>query len=257
MSSTAELDVLYKIGNAPVRGYPFPHFYVPDVFPAGYYAELQRSLPDPAHMTSLEEARKVRGYPERSVLVLDGEKPAAMPEAKWAFWRELSQWMRGGRFGHLILQKFGPVVEPRLKDADDLIIVDEALLVHDRTQYSLGPHTDSPRKLATLLFYLPADDSLAAHGTSLYVPKDPAFTCEGGPHHKFDRFERMATMPFRPNALFAFVKTSNSFHGVEPFEVPGAARWLLLFDLYLRKDPDSSKAPAATAPEQPAVQFKF
>jgi hypothetical protein len=259
MSSSAELDVLYKVGNAPVRGYPFPHFYVPDVFPAGFYAELQRNLPRPEHMKSLEEARKVRGYPERSVLALDeGDRPAGMPEAQWAFWRDLAGWLRAGRFGHLLLQKFAPVVEPRLQGADDLIIVDEALLVHDRTQYSLGPHTDSPRKLVTLLFYLPADAALERHGTSIYVPKDPAFTCPGGPHYGFEKFERMATMPFRPNALFAFAKTDNSFHGVEPFDVPGAARWLLLFDLYLRRDPAAAKAaPAEAAPGQPSVQFKF
>lgn len=256
MSSPVEARLLYEVANAPVRGYPFPHIYVPDVFPDGYYAELQRNLPEPGHMKSLEEARKVRGYPERSVLALgDADRPAGMGAAQWGFWRDLAAWLRGGRFGHLLLQKFAPVVEPRMRGADDLIIVDEALLVHDRTQYSLGPHTDSPRKLVTVLFYLPADDSLARHGTSIYVPKEAGFTCEGGPHHPFEPFDRVATMPFVANALFAFPKTNRSFHGVEPFDAAGAGRWLLLFDLFLRRDPEAQVAPSAG--DAPTIRFTF
>lgn len=247
MSSRAELELLYKIGNAPVRHYPFPHLYVPDVFPADYYAEMQRNLPAPERMKSLEEARGTKGYPERSVMALgeDGVPP---------FWRELWNWMLGGRLGHLMLQKFGPAVEARLRSMPDAEIYDEAILVHDRTRYSLGPHSDSPRKLITMLFYLPADERLARYGTSIYVPKDPNFRCPGGPHYKFEGFDRMATMPFVPNALFAFVKTDNSFHGVEPFDVPDAGRWLLLVDFFVRQ------GEAAAAPAQkpgPAVTFKF
>ena len=54
--------------------------------------------------------------------------------------------------------------------------------------------------LFRLLFYLPADARFARHGTSIYVPKEPGFVCPGGPHHEFEKFERMATMPFLPNS---------------------------------------------------------
>ncbi|HYD56220.1 MAG TPA: hypothetical protein VEB41_04875 [Burkholderiales bacterium] len=247
MSSRAELDVLYKIGNAPVLNYPFPHFFVRDVFPADYYAEMQRNLPRPEAMKSLEEARGTRGYPERSVMTLGEEAPA--------FWAGLWRWMLGGRVGHLMLQKFAPVVQARLQGIPDAEITDEAILVHDRTQYALGPHSDSPRKLITMLFYLPADERLARYGTSIYVPKDPDFRCPGGPHYSFEIFDRMATMPFVPNALFAFAKTDNSFHGVERFDVPNAGRWLLLVDLYVRQG-TAAAAPQA-APGGPSVAFKF
>lgn len=250
MSSTAELQVLYTVGNAPIRHYPFPHLYVPEVFPKPYYAELQRNLPDPRVLRSLEDARGTRGYPERSVMALDGKPHEGMAERQVAFWRELWRWMLGGRLGHLVLQKFSFVIEERLKSKQDFEIGDEALLVYDRTRYSLGPHTDSPLKIASLLFYLPADDRLAPHGTSLYLPKQPGFTCDGRQHHPFAGFDRVATMPFLPNALFAFPKTDNSFHGVEPFDVPDAGRWLLLFDLRLRQ---SGAAPSPG----PTVSFKF
>jgi len=46
MSSGVDLHLLYKVANAPVASYPFPHFFVQDVFPADFYARLQTMLPD-------------------------------------------------------------------------------------------------------------------------------------------------------------------------------------------------------------------
>lgn len=41
----------------------------------------------------------------------------------------------------------------------------------------------------------------------------------------------MLTLPYVPNVLFAFMKTPNSFHGVEPIEEPEVQRDLLLYDI--------------------------
>ena len=30
-----------------------------------------------------------------------------------------------------------------------------------------------------------------------------------------DGFEKVKTMPFKPNSMFGFIKTTNSFHGVD------------------------------------------
>src|SRR5262249_5210128 len=153
-----------------------------------------------------------------SVMALGGELPEGLDAEQRRFWQALGAWLLGGRLGRLILGRFGPFIEQRFRGQQDTDIADEAMLVHDRTRYSVGPHTDAPFKVVSLLFYLPADERLARHGTSIYVPKDGAMTCPGGPHYPFERFERMATMPFVPNALFAFLKTDNSFHGVEPVD---------------------------------------
>jgi len=235
LSSRAELEVAYKVGNAPIQAYPYPHIYVRDVFPREYYAELLRRLPAPEFFKPLSEARGTHGYPERSILTLSPESLGTLPEPGRTFWSELSGWFLGGGFGRLVIDKFASSLGERFKDPPPVEMFGEALLVEDRTRYALGPHTDHPSKVLSVLFYLPRDASQAHLGTSIYVPKDAEFTCEGGPHHDYGLFERMTTMPFLPNSLFAFVKTSRSFHGVEPVMHSNVRRHLLLYDIRLRQ----------------------
>ena len=121
----------------------------------------------------------------------------------------------------------------RLNQVDTVQTGTEILLVRDHTNYSIGPHTDSPSRLLSLLFYFPRDDSLSHLGTSIYMPKDPQFSCIGGPHYKPNNFDRVQTMPYRPNSLFAFMKNDKSFHGVEPIADQDIQRDLLLYDIRL------------------------
>lgn len=127
----------------------------------------------------------------------------------------------------------------------------EALVIQDRTNYKLGPHTDMPAKVLSLLFYLPADDSMPHLGTSMYLPTDPTFTCDGSTHYDFKGFQRLLTMPYVRNTLFAFMKTPNAFHGVEPVTEPGVERALLLYDI------KTAKTTTAPLPARPAASTTF
>lgn len=234
MSSSAELQLAYKVSNAPINLFPYPHFVVNDVFPADFYAELQRMLPRPDLMRTLKEARGVSGYDERFVFEFKPEQLAMLERAQREFWQAMHGWLVGGRFAHLMLSKFSPFIQQRFGANPAVRFHDEALLVNDVTNYKLGPHTDAPRKVLTLLFYLPPDDSLKHLGTSIYLPKDRDFRCPGGPHHAHEMFDRVWTVPFLPNSLFVFFKNEVSFHGVEPVKDEGVRRWLLLYDIFHR-----------------------
>lgn len=259
MSLDAELELSYKFANAPILGFPYPHFFIQDVFPKDFYDRLQANMPDPSLMIPIAEARPVVGYKERFVLAIgEAEHQEKLPPDKRDFWREFAGWLCSGRLASMALQKFQPIVQQRFKNRPAPNFYNEALLVEDITKYSLDPHTDSPKKVITMLFYLPKDMSQSHIGTSIYLPKDPAFKCPGGPHYGYENFVKLHTMPFLPNSLFVFCETDNSFHGVEPVTDPDTRRWLLLFDVYAGAPQAQAVnlAPAAAQPT-PGVSFKF
>jgi hypothetical protein len=253
MFSDAELTLSYNVSNAPIKYFPYPHIYVPNVFPEAFYRDIQKNMPDPAAMLPIEQVRPVKGYKERFVMEVSGKHLDLLPEEKRAFWRDFSNWLLSGRFMNLMMKKFAPFIQQRFKSSQGLQFYNECLLVEDVTKYALGPHTDSPRKVITFLFYLPKDESQSHLGTSIYVPSDGTFTCPGGPHHEFEKFKRMVTMPFQPNAMFAFVKTDNSFHGVERVADPDTKRWLLLYDVYVKQ----VEQPQIFGGAQPAANVNF
>ena len=255
MFSAAELHMLYRIGNAPVGPFPYPHIYVQDVFPADFYAELLRHLPPREAFAPLS---KVRPMPSdvydktRSVLILQPEFVDQLAEPFRGFWQSVSRMLFSGGLADIVFGRFGQLIQSRFQ-GQNVEFFDEALLVQDSQNYALGPHTDTPLKVMSFLFYLPPDASKSHLGTSIYVPKDRRFSCPGGPHHPFDRFDRVTTMPYLPNALFAFLKTPNSFHGVERVNDEGVRRNLLLYDVRIKSLPQAVQ-PAGGAP---GVQFRF
>jgi hypothetical protein len=252
-SSAVDLHVQYRIANAPIREFPYPHLYVRDVFPADFYARLRANLPSEAHLRTLQSFGRVdQKYADtRLVLPLEPEHTARLEPGQRAFWDEVIGWLLGQSFGQLMIAKFGAYLRHRFKDLAAQQFIDEAMLVRDKTTYALGPHTDSPQKVLSFLFYLPPDASMAHLGTSVYVPNDPQYACPGGPHHPFERFRRMLTMEYVPNALFAFMKTPRAFHGVEPITEANVQRDLLLYDVRVMEP----QAPQRAA--GPAVKFSF
>lgn len=242
MSSAADLHALYRIANAPVREYPFPHIVVPDVFPDDFYRELRAHLPEQSALKTLGALGRIKGgdYPARLVMPLTREAIAALPEAQRAFWERVGNWILGGGFGRAMLAKFEPWLRGRLGELAKHDFSDEVLIVRDLASYALGPHTDARHKVLSFLFYLPADDSQPQLGTSIYAPNDPQFRCEGGPEHDPRKFRRVATMPYVPNTLFAFMKTNNSFHGVEPVRGDGVRRDVMLYDIHLKPSAQST-----------------
>jgi FkbM family methyltransferase len=226
--------VLRQVEKATVTEQPFPYLVVDDVFPADYYAQMLEHFPTKESLRPIAETGRVMEnmYKERLVVLFTDEEFARMNAPQQRFWRDFAQWMYADQFLSYFVHRFQPYLEPRLAKiiaADNsLYVKGDALLVNDRTDYAIGPHTDSPRRLVTFLFYLPRDMSMRELGTSVYRPKDPSFVCWGGPHHDYDKFDKVATVEFLPNRLLAFPKTERSFHGVEPIKRPNVDRPLLI-----------------------------
>jgi hypothetical protein len=199
--------------DAEVIQLPFPHVYITNVFSSAFYNALCAGLDGQGDvfMPLNETGRVTRGYSSqrhvrRSLGVLSGVIESGLTLSF---------------LGEILLDKF------HVTDAHNLR--DEILVLRDLPGYSLGPHTDAIHKVVSCLFYLARDDTRPELGTAFYKPKDPAFRCAGGPHYPFTKFDWLKTFPYVPNAMLAFVKSDESFHGVEPFTK--GQRDLLLYDI--------------------------
>jgi hypothetical protein len=246
MSFDVEEFALYRIANAQVRRHPFPHFFVSPVFPPDYYVELLSRLPPIEWLKPIDETgsvqalagasrAQIQAYASRFIADLaDLEEREQQDDARAGFWAGLAQWMMSDRFRALVLEKFRPDMAGRFGSGAAVSTDIDARLVRDFTTYSIGPHTDTPRKLVSLLFYLPRDESMSHLGTSIYAAHDASFRCEGNRHHGYQGFKRVATMPYLPNSLFAFFKTDYSFHGVDPITDGNVERNLLLYNIYVQ-----------------------
>ena len=240
MLTDIELHLAYKIGNASINNFPFPHIFVKDVFPNDFYSRIQENLPNNNSMTSLPdlypEQPGFMNYKER--FAIDFKKIESINKIeknKQDFWNAIGEFFMKGELANFLKSKFQNYLDMRFKLISDLSFQSECLLINDKKNYSLGPHTDSPKKVISLLIYLPKDMNQKQNGTSLYIPKDPNFISNNKEygHFSYEQFHKVITMPFVPNSAFCFIKTNNSFHGVEKMVMEETDRWLLLFDIFL------------------------
>jgi hypothetical protein len=239
MSKQAEMQLLYRVANAPLSYFPFPHIFVEDVFPAAFYRRLREHLPPREHFKTLKQLGRVYGaYPDtRLVLPVSPAGIESLDEPYRGFWYDTGKWLLTGEFMNFVLFKFGSFVEDRFGKLEQHDFAHEAMLVQDYSSYELPPHTDSPKKVVSALFYLPEDESLSHHGTSIYLPKDRSKVSDGTAFENRADFDLAYTMPFKPNSLFAFVRTDDSFHGVQALDEPDVRRDLLLYDIKTDRPP--------------------
>ena len=234
ISSSVTDTVVYNLLNTGIRHYPFPHFFVEDFFPSSFYKAIIDNLPEPEDFLPIEDTGRVAGYKktDRYVIPLDSGNSKKIPSKIRTFWTGLTDILQDPRFCQTLLSKFEPYLKQRFGvNLEDIRFYSDILLIKDRSNYSLSPHTDTKKRVLILIIYLPESDELQDLGTSIYIPKDPKFECPGGPHHDPKAFNRVYTAPYKPNGALCFLKTANSFHGVEPNPYPGSERNLIHFFL--------------------------
>lgn len=223
-----------RIISTPITRDPFPYLVVDNIFPADYYQQILDNFPGMDAVRPLSESGRVRKgtYEERLTVLFNPEDFSRISPAQNIFWSEFSNWLYSESFLSAVIFKFRETLESRISNImateGEIKVRGDALLVNDQTNYEIGPHTDSPHRLVTFLFYMPESDKDRDLGTSIYLPKKEGFTCWGGPHYPRDQFDLVDTVDFLPNRLLMFPKTEKTFHGVEPVLREGVNRKLLI-----------------------------
>lgn len=212
--------VVDKISNAEVINEPFPHFYIEEVFPEDFYNKLLETLPGGALYKKWTDVGRVKEkqYSRRIQWYLEEEWMMDFPEEVRTFWLKFGDWFLGKELADTSMKKFEPTLTERFEGGTDSWpeVFPQAIFLRHQADYYIGPHTDIPSKVVNILFYLPQDNNAEHIGTAVYVPEEEGFTDPGTKHYGFEGFNLLKTMPYKRNCAFAFVKTDNSWHGVEP-----------------------------------------
>ena len=243
MFLNAELHVAYKIGNVPISNFPFPHLYIENILPSEFYSKIQENLLDKKEMTSMADLYPqhtgLSAYKDR--LVMDFTRADSMKKLgkkKQEFWRSFGESFSKGAFANLLQSKFKRFLDMRFQYLENVSFRHEMQLINDKKNYALGPHTDKPSKVISFLIYLPKDFTQKETGTTIYMPKDPNLLNKELPHihYPHEHFHKIITLPFVPNSAFCFIKTNNSYHGVEKLTKEEVDRWSLQYNMHITNE---------------------
>jgi hypothetical protein len=218
-------ETISRIEHAPLLTTPFSHLMIENIFPATLYADLLKNLPDTFYYRSSKHYPQRSSFPlsEDNLTLLEGDPHL------FHFWSHFKREICGDAFLSAILDKFHVAPKTELQPIIQLI--------KDRDHYAIGPHTDIPQKMISLLFYLPSSNDQTHLGTSLYRPLDPQFISPDGDHLPFEQFVKVGQAPFFPNFVFGFLRTDTSFHGVEPIATHEKERNLLSYTVWAKQTP--------------------
>lgn len=193
-----------KIRAADIDPAPSENIYMEDLLEPQLYGEIQKRLPprEAYEILNHADARLPDGRYTRLMLDLTDATLKRLEGADRVFWTEMAQIFSSDALKDAILEKFRSRIHARFGEE---IPETEAIPIFykDFPGYFIRVHQDHPIKVATLQIYLPRDESQTHLGTCFYR-KDG------------DGFARLKRNAFKPNSGYAFVRTDNSWHGVDP-----------------------------------------
>jgi hypothetical protein len=228
---------MFNWKNVTMRYEPFPVFYLRDLLPDEIYCQLAGTFP----VLSLFRHRDNLG---NKYLLTEAEGQAyfdfieSHPAWQWfydevksiEFRTEVLSFLRS-RLNHTLPDEVADGLTSRFEFS--------ALPTNGGSQ---RPHTDSPRKVVSIVLSLMKDgewDENWGGGTSICRPKDEALRSNHSNQYlEFAEVEVVDTMPFVPNAGVMFAKTDVSWHCVTPINLSDktALRKTVAISLYHKDD---------------------
>ena len=212
---------MFNLENVSIRHEPFTVFYLRDLIWPPFYRELADTFPS----LSLFRYRETLG---NKYLFTESEGQSYYDFIKsstpwWKFYTEVKS------------LSFKEQVRHFLRSHNiDLGIDDGEWADNFRFEFEFSalptdggsqrPHTDSPRKVVTLVLSLMKDgewNPAWGGGTAICRPRDEALYFNYANRYlDFNDVEIIDAFPFVPNACVLFVKTAVSWHCVTPINLP-------------------------------------
>lgn len=215
MQRRARRHVVERIRCAEISRSPYGFCHIDNLFPDDFYQALLRYKPKITQMAPISEGKTTSShYRNRFSLELEDDPLSQFEGAQREFMEELSGWLLGPEVLLALIELFKSAI--RDQGIKNVVASARGLFTKDLMGYSIAPHTDAVVRLITGMIYIPDDSDHSHLGTSIYTPKEAGFECDGEVHHHYDDYHSIKVAPYRPNSAFFFLKSRNSFHGVEP-----------------------------------------
>lgn len=228
------------IGATPVDDSPCKHAMLSGLFPEDIYQQILQNIParDAFRPMSLDHFHDEDGVSTRDLIELPDIGVERMaPDLQGLWWAVgmaiMSEKVKTVVFDGLA-EDLAPVFGCDVSEVNDQDVFVSTALRIETESYYMPPHFDNEPRVATMLIYLPQDDSLDGLGTSLYdyAPKwQRPFRAA---HRELKR------APFVPNSGVYFSgndrKIRPGWHGFERVNAArlgGAPRISLLTTWYL------------------------
>ena len=237
-------SIVACVEDARLETEPYEHFRMENVFPLDVYEIMLSSFPErnAYHDLKHKDARLPDGTSTRKRFAFDDEHFAKINPGLIETWSVIRDAICDAQVKNAMFSKLRASLESRIRDSSSEMWVNgenwETIEAHprpalyrDESGYKITPHPDSPLKIVTVQFYLPADHSQRLLGTSVYRRKkwhERLINPFGSPFTQVKKFE------FTPNSGYAFAVTKDSFHGREELSAADGLRQSILL-LYLRK----------------------
>jgi hypothetical protein len=199
-----------SVRNAREGTVPFYHLQFERVFPADFYEDVLRTMPDESDyrpMSGKSKMGSVRpdGKPTRTKIDLFPEYIRHLPPEKLVVWHVVGRVLRSDKVKSVLIQKLGPGLEKRFgKDFASVGMYPVPILTRDIPGYRVFKHTDSLWKGITVQLYLPSDNSHSSIGT-IFHERMPDGTKP-----------KRTQMPFVPNSGYAFAVGNDTWHSANP-----------------------------------------
>ena len=231
--SGADAHVAQRIADTPVSLAPFQHCVVDNVFPAELFAAIHDNWPSDDVMKSLPDTGRTSSYKERYVMLLNDEFIHKLSEQQAQFWHSMLNVACGAAVIRSCFAKFQGVLLPRIQHLkfEDVYLESEMLVISDRDNYAIGPHTDTKGRFISLLYYLSEEPEYASYGTGLYEPLQQEMAVKDNAHYTFKDFKLHTRVDYKPNRVVAFPRSDRSFHGVKPVPVENCDRRLIIVNI--------------------------
>lgn len=215
---------------------PYPHLSFENFFAEDVYRRLISHWPDIDRYVDLNGARTRKQY-----TLWDRQVEAGDPE-RTALWRTVSDALSAPPIEAALRDRLTKGFEMRANGSGEgwpVPMHPQPVLYADFHGYAIKPHPDTRRKVLTMMIYMPEDESQRELGTTVYK-----ISPMGVFAWKTYGLVREKTLPFLPNAGFAFVVIHPahsllhaSWHGRETISLDNAKPRMTILNTYYAKPP--------------------